>query len=195
MNDPRFALNRELEARRVLLEQIKTIAADDADFFIDLVEGETNLIELLGDLDASIGEDAAMVEGVKAFVEKLQNRKRAAENRIELKRGLLAHALEQLGLKTLRLPTATLSIIETAIKAIPIAPEEIPSRFWRPQAPKLDQEGLTKAIRAREKALSEAAKIPDPDERRRALDEAEKLHPPIPGVTVSNGGVSLIRRV
>jgi hypothetical protein len=108
---------------------------------------------------------------------------------------LLAHALEQLGLKTLRLPTSTLSIIETAIKAIPIAPEEIPSPFWRPQAPKLDQEGLTKAIRAREKALSEAAKIPDPDERRRALDEVEKLHPPIPGVTVSNGGVSLIRRV
>ena len=46
----------------------------------------------------------------KTVLGKLQARKRAAENRIELKRRLLAHTLQQIGLKTLRTPTATLTI-------------------------------------------------------------------------------------
>src|ERR1700738_1178251 len=40
-----------------------------------------------------------------------------------------------------------------------VAPEDIPARWWKPQPPKLDQDGLTKAIRAREKALKEAEAI------------------------------------
>ena len=84
---------------------------------------------------------------------------------------------------------------EASIKAIAIAPEEIPARWWKPQPPKLDQDGLTKAIRAREKALKEAELISDPDQRLRALAAIETLHPPIPGVTPSNGGITLLRRV
>jgi hypothetical protein len=64
--------------------------------------------------------------------------------------------LQQIGLKTLRTPTSTLTIMEASLKAIAIAPEEIPARWWKPQPPKLDQDGLTKAIRARDKALREA---------------------------------------
>jgi hypothetical protein len=38
---------------------------------------------------------------------------------------------------------------------------EIPARWWKPQPPKLDQDSLTKANRARDKALKEAKAIPD----------------------------------
>ena len=38
---------------------------------------------------------------------KFQARRRAAENRIELRRRFLAHTLQQICLKTLRTPTAT----------------------------------------------------------------------------------------
>jgi len=89
-------------------------------------------------------------------------RKRAAENRIELKHRLLAHTLQQIGLKTLRTPTATLTLADASLKAIPVAPEDIPARWWKPQPPKLDQDGLAKAIRGRDKALKEAEAIPDP---------------------------------
>jgi hypothetical protein len=84
-----------------------------------------------------------LIDGVKAALDKLQARKRAAENRIELKSRLLAHTLQQIGLKTLRTPTATLSLAEASLKAIAIAPEDIPARWWKPQPPKLDQDGLT----------------------------------------------------
>jgi hypothetical protein len=193
--DPRFALSQELEAKQPLLDQLRALAADDPDFFTDLLEGESNLLELIAALDASIVDDETLADGAKAALDKLQTRKRAAENRIELKCRLLAHTLQQIGLKTLRTPTATLTLAEASLKAIAVAPEDIPARWWKPQPPKLDQDGLTKAVRAREKALKEAEALMDPEERRRALAEIEALHPLIAGVTASNGGIALIRRV
>jgi hypothetical protein len=193
--DPGFALSQELKAKQTLLDQLRALTADDPDFFTDLIEGETNLLELIATLDASIVDDETLVDGAKTALDKLQNRKRTAEARIELKRRLLAHTLQQIGLKTLRTPTATLTIAEASLKAIAVAPEDIPARWWKPQPPKLDQEGLTKAVRAREKALKEAAALTDPEERDRALAAVETLHPLIPGVTASNGGITLIRRV
>jgi hypothetical protein len=53
-------------------------------------------------------------------------------------------------------------------------------------APK-HQDGLTKEIRAREKALKEAEALTDPEERGGALAAVETLHPPIPGIAASNG--------
>lgn len=193
--DPRFALAQELVAQRNLLAQIRSIAETDQDFFIDTLEGETNLIDLINALDASILEDELLIDGAKSALEKLQNRKRAAENRIDLKRRLLLHAFHEAGLKTLRTPTSTLSIREAGIKAIVLAAEEVPARYWKPQPPKLDQDALTKAVRAREKALRELDAMSEPEERQHALAAIDTLHPPIPGVTASNGGFTLTRRV
>jgi hypothetical protein len=61
-----------------------------------------------------------------------------------------AHTLQQIGLKTLRTPTATLTLAKANLKAIAVAPE--PARRWKPQPPKLDQDGLTKSIRFRRRA-------------------------------------------
>jgi hypothetical protein len=193
--DQRFALSQELEAKQTLLDQLRALTADNPDFFTDVIEGETNLLELIAALDASIVDDEVLVDGAKTALDKLQNRKRTAETRIELKRRLLAHTLQQIGLKTLRTPTATLTLAEASLKAIAVAPEDIPARWWKPQPPKLDQDGLTKTVRAREKALKEAAALTDPEERGQALAAVETLHPVIPGITASNGGITLIRRV
>jgi hypothetical protein len=162
--DPCFALSQELEAKQTLRDQLRALATDDPDFFTDLLEGETNLLELIA-VDASIVDDETLVDGAKAALDKLQARKLAAENRSELKRRLLAHTLQQIGRKTLRTPTATLTLAEASLKAIAVAPEDIPARWWKPQPPKLDQAAVA------------------------------TLHPPIPGVTASNGGITLIRRV
>ena len=187
--DPRFALSQELEAKQPLLEQLRALVAEDPDFLTDLIEVETDLLELIAALEASILDDEALVDGAKAALDKLQARKRAVETRIELKRRLLAHALQQIGLKNLRTPTSTLSIAEASLKAIAVAPEDIPARWWKPQPPKLDQDGLTKAVRVRDKAFKEAEALTDPEERRRALAAVETMHPLVPGVTVSNNGI------
>jgi len=113
--DPRFALSQELEAKQTLLDQLRALTADDPDFFIDVIEGETNFLELIAALDASIVDDEILVDGAKTALDKLQNRKRTAEARIELKRRLLAHTLQQIDLKTLRAPTATLTLAEARL--------------------------------------------------------------------------------
>ena len=77
---------------------------------------QTNLLELIASPDASIVDDETVIDGAKAVLDKLQARKRAAENRIELKRRLLAHTLQQIGLKTLRTPTATLTLAEASLE-------------------------------------------------------------------------------
>jgi hypothetical protein len=51
------------------------------------------------------------------------------------------------------------SLAEASLKATPVEPEDIPAR-WKPQPPKLNQDGLTKAISARDKALKEAEASP-----------------------------------
>ena len=71
-HDLRYALNQELEAKQTLLDQLRTLAVEDPDFFIDLIEGETNLIELIAALDASIVDDEILLEGTKAALDKLQ---------------------------------------------------------------------------------------------------------------------------
>jgi len=42
--DPRFALRQELEAKQTLLDQLRALAAEDPDFFTDLIESERNLL-------------------------------------------------------------------------------------------------------------------------------------------------------
>jgi len=49
--DPRCALGQELVAKQILLDQLRALAMDDPDFFLDIIEGETNLLELIGALD------------------------------------------------------------------------------------------------------------------------------------------------
>jgi hypothetical protein len=79
--DPRCALSQELEAKQTLLDQLRALATDDPDFFADLIAGETNLLELIAALDASIVADEILADGAKAALDKLQTRKLAAENR------------------------------------------------------------------------------------------------------------------
>jgi RecT family len=93
--DPRFALSQVLEAKQPLLDQLRARATDDPDFFTDLIEGETNLLELI--VDASIVDDEILADGVKIALDKLQARKRSAENRIEFKRRRLAQSRHQSG--------------------------------------------------------------------------------------------------
>jgi hypothetical protein len=175
--DPRFALSQELEAKQTLLDQLRALAADERPSTPRSSTTESS----------STAPKPPWINFRPASV--------APRTASSSSAGSSAHTLQQIGLKTLRTPTSTLTIAEASPKAIVIAPEDIPARWWKPQPPKLDQVGLTKAIRAREKALKEAEVIPDSEERDRALAEVETLHPVIPGVTASNGGITLIRRV
>jgi hypothetical protein len=69
--DPSFALTQECEAKQTLLDQLRALTTNDPDFFTDILEGETNLLELIAALDASIVDDEILVDGAKAALDKL----------------------------------------------------------------------------------------------------------------------------
>jgi hypothetical protein len=64
-HEPRPALCAQpgTGGKQTLLDQLHALATDDPDFLTDVLEGETNLLELIAALDASIIDDETLVDG------------------------------------------------------------------------------------------------------------------------------------
>lgn len=157
-------LVREIEAANLLRDQIRAIAGDDPDFIRDTIEGETSLREIIAQLVAQDGEDRAIVGGIETYEAGLANRKDRIKKRIEVRRALIASGLEAAGITKLETPTGTVSERKVAPSAIITDEAEIPSRYWKPQPPKLDKKAVTDALKQGET---------------------------IPGATLSNGGKTI----
>lgn len=160
-------LEREAEAAKALRQSLAAFE-DDADIIRDTIEGETDLHEAIAEVLAMVTEAEVIEAGLKEKIAQFTARKSAVEKRIDSLRAIIGQAMVIGEIKTLPLAEATLSIADTAPKAIITDEAQIPARFWKPQDPTLDK---------------------------RALNEAVKAGEEIPGVTRSNGSVSLkVRR-
>lgn len=168
MTDVSQSARKEIEAARVLREQIASLANGDPDFIRDTLEGEVDFEAIVRSLLASIGEDEAMVAGLKAYIEDLSGRKDRIANRIGLKRALIAAAIEIADRPKMELDVGTVSLTKVQPKAHITEEADVPTEFWKPQPPKLDVKALTAALK-----------------------EGRE----IPGATLTNGGVTVtIRR-
>lgn len=164
-------LEREARAAAELVAMLKAEGHEgDAELAHDMVEGETGLMEAI---DAAISEiDACDViaAGCAAKIADLDARAKNAKARADRVRAMIEQAMALADLDTARRPCATVTLRKVPPKPIiePDRESEIPSQFWKPQPPKLDRAAITAAAKAGET---------------------------IPGVTMSNGGLSLtIRR-
>lgn len=164
MADVIHQASRDIEAIRVIREQIATLAGDDEDFIRDTLEGETDLPALVHGLLGSIGEDEALAAGLKTYAADLAARRERFEKRAEIKRALVQTALEIAGQKTVETPCGTVSLAPVQPTAIITEESEIPAEFWKPQPPKLDKKALTSALK-------------------------DKRH--VPGATLSNGSSTI----
>lgn len=144
----RRALEREIEAARVLREQISDLASGDEDFIRDTLEGETSLREIIGALVADDAADAALIDSISAMEGALSARKSRLGQRSGHRRELIASGLDIAGLPKLETPAGTVSVIPTVRKVIVKDESEIPAEFWRPGAPRLDKKALGAALKA-----------------------------------------------
>lgn len=191
MGDVSFALSKEMEAAKLLREQIADITAGDTDFIRDTIEGETGLHEMIAALVASIAEDEAVADGIKTLQDKLSARKKRLEARADVKRALVACAMEIGELRKIDTPAGTVSLKPVPPKLIPTEEADIPARFWKTGEPTLNRSALGDALKARDAALKEAQAVEDPEGRALAIAAAEAAHPPIPGATLSNGSLTI----
>ena len=158
-------LLRESEAAAALLSDI---GRDDEELANDMIEGETSLLEAIEFALNGLDDAEVIIEGCKAKEKQISDRRARAERRRETIRALIERALATADVATLKTPTATLTLRSTPIKALYSEEADIPAEYWRKPDPVLDKKKINDAL----------------------ADGAE-----IPGVTLSNGGVSVnIRR-
>lgn len=183
-------LQQQIEAARVLREQLSALG--DEELIRDSIEGETGLLEMIGSMVRHDGEDAASINGLSAYIADLGKRKDRIKKRVETRRGLVAVALEQAGLKSLETPFGTPALSPIAPSVIVTDESLIPARYFIPQAPCLDKRWLLAVLKETAAARVTASKIDDADLR--ATVQAGLKN--IPGAELSNGGIRLsIRRV
>jgi len=193
-----YALHRQTEAVKALRADLAAAGAgDDEDLALDAIEGETGFLEAVAAVLLSIDEDAVLLAGIKARKEELTERERRIKAGVERKRAMIERAMTIAETPKLTLPIATLSLARRPPGLAVIDEAMIPATFWRtpvPPPPELDRTALTERLRERAKAVAEALGNDDPAERAKALAAANAAHPPIAGVDLDNGSVSLTVR-
>lgn len=158
------ALYRQIEAARILLANFKDVLGDDEQAIADTVEGETNLHGAIEKGLARIAELEMLETGVMAALDNLKARCQRLQQQKEMLRTSLAVALEVGGLKKLETPLGTIALKNVPPKVEITEESAIPSRFWKPQEPRLDKKAVLEALKAKED---------------------------VPGAVLSNGGVSI----
>ena len=159
------ALHREAQAVRDLIASLKDILGDDEDFAADVIEGQTDFVEVVNMVAGQVGVDEALVAGIAAHIKEMTAREARIATRIERRRHALAVAFQAAGIKgSLRCPLGTVGLAATPPKVIPTDEALIPAEFWTQPAPKLNKKALAAAL---------------------------KSGVTVPGAELSNGGVTI----
>ena len=158
-----YDLRMETEAARHLLMNFRDVLGDE-DAADIAIESETNLKEAIATGTRRILELDGMVAGIGAMLATLKERSDRLDKQRDTLRTAINVAMEAAGMKKVELAEATLSLRPVSPSVQIIDESAIPSRFMKPQPPKLDK---------------------------RAMLDALKAHEAIPGATLSNGGTTL----
>jgi len=168
MADVSRELHIQGEAARALLLNIKDVVEDDAEMIETAIEGETNLKEAISAAVDRILELDAHEEAIAAQIKALSERKERFSHQSERIKAAIHVAMGQAELRKVELPQATLGVRAVPPKAEITDEALIPSKFFKPQDPKLDRKAILDALKAKEE---------------------------VPGATLSNGSETISLRV
>lgn len=137
---------REIQAAKALKLALGA-DAEDLELLHDMIEGETELLEMVDGVVDHIQRDQELLDGIAAREHDLKERK----TRITSRQGRLRAMIEQvfviLEQKKIERPEVTLSISKRADKIIITEEGEIPTQYWKPGDPVLDKKSLNAAAK------------------------------------------------
>ena len=143
-------LEQETAAAVLLLAQSKDVYAGDEEFAHDLVEGQTNLNEVMQLVLEAYLLDVAYIQGIDETIKKLQARKDRLDRRTKVTRSAIATAMDVAGVKELPTPIGKVTVVPVAPGLIVLTEASIPSRFWKKPEPVLDKKALLQALKEKE---------------------------------------------
>ncbi|WP_341893786.1 siphovirus Gp157 family protein [Ferrovibrio terrae] len=137
---------------------------DDVDLILTAIEGETNFNEAIGAVYSEVLEDEILLDGLGTKIEELTKRQQRIKQSIETRKNIILMAMERANVPMVK--TSLVTISKRATPGVAVIDNEslIPATFWEKQDPKLNKVALNAAL---------------------------KDGGTIPGVSRSNGGITL----
>lgn len=158
------AVERAMSAAMSLLASMSDDAEDEI-LKLDMLEGETDALEIVRHLVRVALDAQSMAAAAKARIDDLEARRDRFEIRANSARETVQAMLEALDIRKLQEPDFTVSLRPTPPKVLVPEPDKLPDEFWRVTTSRTVDKPLVMA----------------------ALNSKRD----VPGATLSNGGVSL----
>ncbi len=122
----------------IALAEVARIAAlladacgDDEQLFTDMLEGETDLFEIVGRLHQQIASDTEHLDGIAARKADLDARKARLSERVGASKAAIGRFLRAAGLPKIELAEATYSVRDGKPSLRIVDPEAVPFEFTR----------------------------------------------------------------
>ena len=138
---------------------------EDEELKADMLEGATDFNETMEKLLRRTQDNIYLSKACQEAERDINDRRKRFDKRIEFGRELMKRLMEAADVRKLEFPTATLSLMNTAPQVVVLNEYEIPDDFMR------------------------IKKEPNKILLKEVLEKMD-----VPGVTLSNGGVSLVIR-
>lgn len=114
---------------------------DDEDLVLDMLEGETDLFEIVSKLLEANEEDEGRKEALTQQMAMRKERRDKCDARINARRAVIKDLMASAGLDKLPLPEATISRQKLKPKLAIISPDAVPQEFckatWKPDLDKI----------------------------------------------------------
>jgi phage host-nuclease inhibitor protein Gam len=162
MKNPVIAAEYVLQDIASLLEVFPQLAEDE-ELFKDTLEGNTNFNEVIDRLLSEMKDNETLAEATSSRIGKLRERQTRLVHRAQFYRALIHRLMERAGIKSVALPEAKISVVNSPDKVIITDEDAILDKFMR-----ITKEPNKAAIKA-------------------ALKNGEY----VPGATLSNGGTTI----
>lgn len=131
-------------------ELIAALRSDDDQLNHDMVEGETDFFEAVEAALDKVREYQTHIVGIDGTMKGLSDRKARMEKRVSSLRGLIDQAFQLAGVSSHTFACETVSIKRVPPKLVITDESQIPSKFFKPQPPKLDRKELLEAAKGGE---------------------------------------------
>lgn len=162
MHNPVLAIEEVVREVNSLLVEFPQLAGDE-DLMRDMLEGNTKLHDVMDRFLSLMRENEMLAESVAQRIGKLRERQTRLTHRAQFYRSLMHRLLERTGTKSVALPEAKISVVNSPDKVIVTDESAIPDAFCK----------ITK------------------EPNKTAIKNALKSGTIIPGATLSNGGTTI----
>lgn len=162
MSNPVIAAENVIKEISTLLNDFPQLKEDE-ELLTDTLEGNTRFNEIMERFLSAMRENETLAEAISQRIGKLRERQTRLTHRAQFYRSLMHRLMEWSGLKSVALPEAKISVINSPEKVIVTDESAIPDDFMR------------------------ISKEPN----KAAIKSALKSGSIIPGATLSNGGTTI----